>query len=174
MKKFMYLLLSAMLTMTFVACSNDDDEGTMIYDWPGINICFYVQDAQENNLLDTTVANNIIDAPVQVQYNGKTYDKDVVVNEHSTRAYLATLHGLTTQKDKDGRLYLNFGELQGDDTYVNEPITIQWGDGTYDTVTMNSKIVWKGNKAESVRSFMLNGEPYEPQAPYYSFVIIKK
>ena len=69
--------------------------------------------------------------------------------------------------------FLTFGEFNGDDTFDNEKVIIDWNDGTQDVITFSSKLIWKSkNKPVFDRKFCLNGKDNGLQ--FGGFVIIKE
>ncbi len=165
MKKLTNLLMLAIMAVCFVGCNNDDNEEDLIWDIPGYEIGFYVQDAEGNNLLDPAVSNNICEEPVKVEFDGKTYEKETQaeITMPKTKALPITMYGLLAQIDKDGNHYLGYGDLHGTETYTNEPIKIIWKDGTSDVVQVSNKIKWKNGKPNIQRSFKLNGKTYQSE-----------
>ncbi len=180
MRKFLHLFLCAVLAVSFTACNDDEEVERPIYDFPGYELGLYVEDAEGKNLLDPAVSNNIVNEPVKVTYKGKTYEKDAET-ESKTRYLPAKMYGLVSATDTDGCLFLSFGDLPGADPFVDEPVIIEWGDGTKDTILVNNKIVWNGNEPSAQRSFILNGKAYEAKITVdasrkhlvYKFVFVK-
>ena len=86
-------------------------------------------------------------------------EKDAPLNER-TRAYMAYFTGLQTEVSKDGKYYLTFGEFNGDHTFDNEKVEIDWNDGKEPSViTFSSKLTWKSKKEPVFdRKFCLNGQ----------------
>ena len=147
----LYLLFISLLCVAgFTAC---DDSGSddMIWDFAPIELHIAVQDAQGNDLLN--------------------HEKDVPISQ--TKAYLAHFNGLQTMKFETGKYFLTFGEFNGDDTFDNEKVIIDWNDGTQDVITFSSKLIWKSkNKPVFDRKFCLNGKDNGLQ--FGGFVIIKE
>ena len=147
----LYLLFISLLCVAgFTAC---DDSGSddMIWDFAPIELYIAVQDAQGNDLLNP--------------------EKDVPISQ--TKAYLAHFNGLQTMKFETGKYFLTFGEFNGDDTFDNEKVIIDWNDGTQDVITFSSKLIWKSkNKPVFDRKFCLNGKDNGLQ--FGGFVIIKE
>ena len=83
------------------------------------------------------------------------------------------INGLQTMKFETGKYFLTFGEFNGDDTFDNEKVIIDWNDGTQDVITFSSKLIWKSkNKPVFDRKFCLNGKDNGLQ--FGGFVIIKE
>lgn len=167
----LYLLFITLLCVAgFTAC---DDSGSddMIWDFAPIELHIAVQDAQGNDLLNPETPGNIAKQGIKAIYNGKIYEKDVPISQ--TKAYLAHFNGLQTMKFETGKYFLTFGEFNGDDTFDNEKVIIDWNDGTQDVITFSSKLIWKSkNKTVFDRKFCLNGKDNGLQ--FGGFVIIKE
>jgi hypothetical protein len=73
---------------------------------------------------------------------------------------MAYFTGLQTGVSKDGKYYLTFGEFNGDHTFDNEKVEIDWNDGKEPSViTFSSKLTWKSKKEPVFdRKFCLNGQ----------------
>ena len=93
---------------------------------------------------------------INATYQNETYVKDV-----SSKAYLAIMYGLRSIQLRNGQYALTFGELDGADTYKNETIILDWGDGTQDVVTFSSELKWKKHEPVFNRSYKLNGVEVE-------------
>ena len=134
---------------------NDDN----IWDFAPINFIIAVQDAEGNDLLSPLTEGHILEQDIKAIYQGKEYKLNEQVAQ--TKAYLAVLRGLQTFMTEDGRYMLFFGELDGTDTYDNETLTLDWGDGTTDVITFSSRLDWHGNNPDITRHFYLNGVEQE-------------
>ena len=154
----------------FSSCSEDNNGGDdIIWDFAPINFYMTVQDAEGNDLLSPTTEGNILNQDIKAIYQGKEYKLNELALP-DTKAYLATLYGLHVVETEDGRSLLCFGELQGDDTYEDETITLDWGDGTRDIITFSSRLTWNSPEdPEFDRHFYLNGVEQESS----SFVLTK-
>lgn len=163
---FMFYLLSA---IGFTACDETDTEGyDMIWDFAPIVLYISVQDADGNDLLNPETPGNIANQGIKAIYKDNIYEKDAPINP--TRAYLARFMGLQTIKSEEGVYFLTFGEFQGEKTFENEQVTIDWNDGTKDILTFSSKLSWKSKKEPVFdRKFYLNGK--ETEKP---FIITKE
>lgn len=166
---FMFYLLSA---ICFTACDELDTEGDdMIWDFAPIVLYISVQDADGNDLLNPETPGNIANQGIKAIYKDNIYEKDAPIN--STKAYLARFMGLQTIKSKEGVYFLTFGEFQGEKTFENEQVTIDWNDGTKDILTFSSKLSWKSKKEPVFdRKFCLNGKETEKQSS--AFIITKE
>ncbi len=155
----------------FTACSSDNEDNNMIWDFAPIELHISVQDAQGHDLVNPETPGNIAKQGIKAIYKDKIYDKDAPVNQ--TKAYMAQFNGLQTEKTKEGNYFLTFGEFNGDKTFTDEKITIDWNDGTQDVITFSSKLTWKSqNEPVFDRKFYLNGK--DNGVNLGSFTIIKE
>lgn len=167
------MLFLCLISLT--ACDNKDDnkddDEMLIWDFAPIVLNLSVQDAQGNDLLNPETEGSIANQGIKAIYHGEIYEKDSVVSQ--TKAYLAQFAGLQTSKSKDGKYYLTFGEFNGDDTFDNEQVEIDWNDGTKDEISFSSKLTWKSKKEPVInRKFTLNGKEIDSEFGY--FVIVKE
>lgn len=153
-------LLCIFCCINFTSCdpANNDNEDDLIWDFAPIVLYISVQDAQGNDLLNPLTKGSIANQGIKAIYKGQTYEKDVPVER--TRAYMAYFAGLQTEINKDGKYYLTFGEFNGDRTFDNEKVEIDWNDGKEKSViTFSSKLTWKSKKEPVFnRKFCLDGE----------------
>ena len=166
MKKLWMLIALVAMFVGLTACEEED--GGMIYDFAPIEIHFTLTGENGEDLLDPATPGTYADLPVKATFRGKTYEKDVFdkLLPPQSRAYLAILYGIyTTRLMKDGRYALAFGELDGSDTYENETIILEWGDGSVDEIKFSSRIKWKNGKPKGIRTFKLNGEEVAKDTP---------
>ena len=154
----------------FSSCSeNEENPDDIIWDFAPINFTLSVQDEQGNDLLNPQTEGNILNQDIKAIYQEKTYRMDELAMP-VTKAYMAILYGLRHVEAEDGRWLLRFGELQGERTYDNETITLDWGDGTSDVITFSSRLTWNSPEdPEFDRHFYLNGVKQESS----SFVLTK-
>ena len=158
LKRLFYYTITCLLALGFTTCEKDGPDG--IWDFYPIMIHFTLTGENGEDLLNPTTTGNYSELKITATYQGKTYEKDVFEGNKIppySRAYLAYLYGIYTTQLEDGRYALIFGELNGDDTYKDASITLDWGNGTSDIVTFSSKLKWKGNDPHFTRSFKLNG-----------------
>lgn len=150
-------LLFTFCCINFTACESENNEDDLIWDFYPIVLSISVQDAQGNDLLNPLTKGSIANQGIKALYKGETYEKDVLVER--TRAYMAYFYGLQTHVDQKGKFYLTFGEFNGESTFDNEEVIIDWGDNTRDVITFSSKLTWK-SKNEPVfdRKLCLNGK----------------
>ena len=154
------LFISLFLCLPLLSSCSEDNNGEddlIIWDFAPINFYFIVQDAEGNDLLNPLTEGNILNQDIKAIYQGKEYKLDEPV-QPDTKAYLATMYGLRFVEEEDGHCLLYFGELQGEDTYEDETITLDWGNGTTDVITFSSRLTWNSPKdPEFDRHFYLNG-----------------
>ncbi|MGI6792831.1 hypothetical protein ACMYZ5_00660 [Bacteroides sp. KG68] len=153
------------------ACASDNGDNSMIWDFAPIELHISVQDAQAHDLLNPETPGNIAKQGIKAIYKDKIYKKDVPVNQ--TKAYKSRFNGLQTQKTEEGKYFLTFGEFEGNETFKDEKIIIDWNDGTQDVITFSSKLTWKSqNEPVFSRKFYLNGE--DNGLNLGNFIIIKE
>lgn len=158
------LLVGAMLLSLccFTSCNDDENlDGPapgVIWDIAPFGISIEVTDAEGNDLLNPDAENSIANQGIKMIYRDKTYEKDSLVCEVLSRAYLARFYGLQTYRTKDGRYLLTIGEFFGDRDYDNENIILDWNNGTpTDTITFSHKFWWENQEPESETTVRLNG-----------------
>lgn len=156
--RFIALLKVVLLSLgvlSVVSCY-DDKEPELMWEFYPIVIYAYVEDVHGNDLLAPDVRNNIADSGIKVVYKGCVYDKDSAVDE-KVRTYMPELRGLRIEKLLNGRYVLSFGGLEGNKDYEDEMVVMRWNDGSMDTITFDSKIIWDTNIPIVERVFYLNG-----------------
>lgn len=142
MRKSKIYCLLILVISTLQSCDIGND---MIWDIYPVNISFYVQDREGNDLLNPTTEGNILKNDIKVLYNGEEYPRDKDMSK--TRAYLAVLSGLKT--DKYGNDYLLiFGEFDGAKDH-NDSFTIDWGDGTQDRISFIHRFEMGNNEPKT-------------------------
>ena len=137
------LCIGIILCQAFFLTSCSESNGgndDIIWDFAPINFIIAVQDAEGNDLLNPLTEGHILEQDIKAIYQGKEYKLNEQVAQ--TRDYLAILRGLQAFMTEDGRYMLFFGELDGTDTYDNETLTLDWGDGTTDVITFSSRLTW--------------------------------
>lgn len=156
LKSFRILLSFLIMGFSFAACDNEDKL------WDIAPIILQIQLSNENgeDLLHPDTPGSYADKTITATYQGKTYTKDVFEDNKIPygRAYLATLFGIYTVQQNNGCYALKFGELDGEETYENETITLDWADGTQDVITFSSRLKWKGGKPKFNNWYKLNGK----------------
>ncbi len=158
LKHLFSLLACCMLAIVFFACEKDEQTPNIIRDFYPINIYFTLTGENGEDLLNPATPGTYAKMRITATYEDKIYEKDVFEDNTApfSRDYCAILNGLHTTLN-GGRYLLVFGEFNGDDTYRDATITLNWGDGTIDTVTFSSNLKWKGHNPHITRSFELNG-----------------
>lgn len=168
--RILYLLFIPLLYIAgLTVCDDLGDD--IIWDFAPIELHIAVQDGQGNDLLNPETPGNLTQQGIKAIYNGKTYEKDAPVSQ--TKTYLAHFKGLQTMNLETGKYVITFGEFNGDNTFDNEQVIIDWNDGTQDVITFSSKLTWKSKKKPLFdRKFCLNGKDNGLQSG--DFVIIKE
>ena len=154
MKRIASILLSVVLTATFVSCD------PMIWDVAPINIYVTVYNADGQNLLDPITPNNFVGKEIQAEWDGQTYTADTIPAYQKrvmTREYMPEMNGLMYVM-KDGKRALYFGEINGGSTWEEEPLTLHWPDGSTDVITIDAYANEGYRKLKVYRKFKLNGE----------------
>lgn len=157
-KKFKtFALLATTLVMGFCSCNKEDAPAGWTVDYAPIEICISLQNAEGVDLLDPEHPDSIV-----AHFMGKSYLADTTwYNQSVTREYAPRMYGLNYIQLEEGLNVLYFGEIDGGETYYEEPFTIEWPDGTTDVISINSetKTRKKGGYPEVVnRYFKLNGK----------------
>lgn len=155
------------LLLTSFSCSENED---MIYDFAPIELKVYVSTVDGSNLLDNKIEGNLLNNSIKIIHNGTAYDLDIESTEKekpATKAYLPIFHGLKLQTDINGNPYLYIGEFDGAADYENEIVTVDWGDGTYNTITFDSRVSWRKSEPVIHRFFYLDKELVENEMTIY-------
>ena len=150
------LLIGFIFLISFIACEKEDSKSDRIWDFNPIVFYFTLIGENGEDLLDPTTPGSYAGMKINATYQNETYVKDV-----SSKAYLAIMYGLRSIQLRNGQYALTFGELDGADTYKNETIILDWGDGTQDVVTFSSELKWKKHEPVFNRSYKLNGVEVE-------------
>ncbi|MFI3321779.1 MAG: hypothetical protein R3Y50_04580 [Rikenellaceae bacterium] len=133
--KFAILLLSL---FTLLNCAEKEWDIAPIY------ITIYAEDTKGNDLLSESNSNNILENDIKVVYNEMEFPLGEDMSEQTTtKAYLATLSGLSLRGQGDGN-YLLFGEFDGAKSW-DDTFEIYWGDGTSDEIKFTRDFRWKVN-----------------------------
>lgn len=185
MKKLVFLLGIA-LSLLILGCEKNNENGSIIppyngengegnnipgngeddpsyndwlVDYNPIQFVITVCDAEGNDLLNSTTPNALSLADIKMLYNGEIYTLNN--EEVATRAYMPTFYGLKLV-GSEVRRELWIGEFAGDEFFDNIDITIDWGDGTSNTITLYNKIVAPFDGETHIdRRFYLDGEQIE-------------
>lgn len=162
-----YLLLGIM-ALGLLSCDKNDD---IVWDINPVVVTLNVVDAKGVDILNPENSNSIPLSGVKAFYNGVEYECSTELMAVSTKAYLPHFYGLRAMKNTyNGSYYLQFGELEGAKSYLNEEVTISWGDGTSDKIKFNRKFRWKSNgDPEAHQEWFLNGT----KVPNSSIRIVK-
>ncbi|MBR3513983.1 MAG: serpin family protein [Bacteroidaceae bacterium] len=144
---FRNLLLSALaLGLTVSSCSSDEDSATNSQIWDIAPVVVSVKVLSPEGY---SVLNGYNTRSISATYRGNTY----YCQRATTRYYAPTFYGLAYAND-----YLLFGELDAEQTYMGEPIIINWGDDSKaDTITFSHRLEWQDNTPHFQQKFWLNG-----------------
>ena len=171
LRNFFCIIACSVLTLGFTACEKDGP-GDRIWDFTPIVFNFTVTGPNGEDLLNPNYPGNYSGLNITVTYEDKIYEKDVPVTK--SRVNLARMQGLQSTQLQNGRYALTFGELNGDDTYKDATIILDWGNGTKDVITFSSKLKWKGDAPKFNRSFKLNDKEVAKDTPLPTIDIKKK
>lgn len=163
MKRFLTIGMLAACCL-FAGCDKEEEaDDDIIWDFATFSVGFYVQDAATGaDLLDPACESNILGQPIAVTYDGKRYEPDpsqatdfFMHKSFLTRFLMPAplalrLHRLYTLKEENGKTTknylgyrLDFGEFTPCDDWHDQEFTIEWGDGTSNTVRFDCCIVWR-------------------------------
>ena len=157
------LIVLGVLSAILGSCKNENGR---IWDINPICIYFTLTGENGEDLLDPSTPGSYAALPITATYEETTYLKDDPSHDPTSRAYLAIMKGIQTQKMYNGRYAIVFGELDGEETYKNAQVHMDWADGTKaDVVTFSSKLKWIGGEPHGTRSFKLNGKEVAKDTP---------
>lgn len=126
-------LLMLIATMAFTSCD------TREMDYAPIEIQITATDTEGNDLFDPQFKDNVLDHNITFTYCGSTYEVDTTTARYyQTRAILAIRHQPMLFSGTD-HYYIKIGEWAGDQKWNNEPIVINWPDGTQNTISFTLK-----------------------------------
>lgn len=127
------LMLFAMMAVT--SC-----EKCIEYDYSPIYIEISATDAEGNDLFDQGFKDNVLNQNITFTYCDSTYEVDITTAiYYQTRTYLAVRHQPSLFYGQNLNYYVKIGEWAGDQKWDNEPIVINWPDGTHNTITFTLK-----------------------------------
>lgn len=130
-----------------------------IWDFICYNVCFEIEDAQGNDLLDPLTTGNIIKDNFFITYKDKEY------RLIETRFLDPRPLGLRIEYSNYYKKYqLTFGEFTPTGNFKNENFIIHWGDGTEDEITFDLYITWKKFDPTVHKIIYLNGERYSDES----------
>jgi hypothetical protein len=118
----------------------------LIIDWYPVNFYIQVVDADGKDMLEPSNGNTWL-LGTTFEFMGKkdTVDQACLDNICHTRAYLPHFYGVSLMyrdpiySSHYSGLLLKFGEFDGADKYDDEKLTINWPDGTSNTITYSRK-----------------------------------
>ena len=157
MKKTKIHLMALIVAFTsrLVSCDN-----YIIWDIAPIKIFITVSDSEGQDLLNPDTPKSIDYREVTAEWRGETYVGDTIslfTQQPLTRFLMGHMHGLVYLTEH-GKSKLCFGELTGHDTYVDEPLTLHWPDGSTDVITIRASAVEGYRSLKLNRRFKLNGK----------------
>lgn len=166
-KKTLALIVSVCLALT--GCE-EIINGDYIVDWAPVNIYIYATDSLGNSIISPDMPGMSLTFK-DVTYTVKDWNhkKDSLIN---TKAYLAVLYGLYAEPyydfDVDSLIYrLSFGEIDGA-ADMDEDITLNWPDGSVDTIHYHCSDHKEGRTPKCNRSWKLNGRIHDGNIFYFS------
>lgn len=133
------LWMACFCGLLLTACSKDEEETDIIWDFWNYNMVFAVTDrASGCDLLDPEAEENILGSDIRVIYQGREYG---CVDE--TRALekgpFALRHGYD---ENSGRYVLAFGRFSPADQYHKETFVVDWGDGSQNKISFDCYVTW--------------------------------
>jgi len=164
-----YLFAAALPAMALLGASGCSVIGgsDVIYDISPIVPYIYVYDEDGDNLLDPSSDNALNTEAISVTFKGEKYSI-----EAESKAYLPYFFGLKLSKDMYGNMMLMFGELDGTEDFDNEDLTIVWGDGSSDVITIFNHFRWKSDGSPSItRRFYVNGVQTDSEVAQFLFTL---
>lgn len=148
-----------------------------LWDISGINVYMEITDGEGNSLLDPETDGSLAGNGIKAIFRGETYVNDSTLLRHDfgygteqygTKAYMPHFYGLVTYHYvAEDIYYLAFGELDGEEEFIDETLIIDWNDGSkQDTVTFSNRCTWVedsiyGMAPQVERHFRLNGKETE-------------
>lgn len=165
MKRFLWL--SFLCGLLLSACSKDEDESDIVWDFWNYNMVFAVTDhASGRDLLDPAVEDNILSSDIKVIYQGQEY---MCVDE--TRALKNGLLALRHGYDENaGRYVLAFGKFSPADKYHKETFVVDWGDGARNEISFDCYVTWPEGNPVVQKKLLVDGVPTE-DTPYLISVV---
>lgn len=177
MKRLLLLPLTIVLVLA-TSCDKEETEEPAIWDFACYSARFFVLDSATGaNLLDPDAGHNILDQPIAVVYKGVRYEveeaQDIEVPMTDTRFYMPKPLALRwfsyiyqyiggRWEEVEGKYCLEFGEFTPEDDWHGEEFTIEWGDGTSNTVRFDLYIIWRHvNDPDVFTPLWLDGVPHD-------------
>lgn len=132
MKKKIWGLLA--LVAAFSGCNNNGD---IIYDYAPVSALIEVHNDEGQDLLDPHAEGNLKDQGMTVTYKGQTLPIDTVALP-MTRYFMPTDY-VPYLDEYQGRWRLHIGDWDAARQWKEEPITLNWPDGTQSHITFTLK-----------------------------------
>lgn len=149
---FLFMLMSIVF---FSGCK--EDGGDAVWDIYPVVYSISIVDTNGNDLLNPATPGALDYSKIKAVYKNKDYSCQKQEAITSTKAYLPQFYGLQLRQDK-GRFMLDFGELEGAESYKNETIRLDYGDGSSDEISFNRSFKWnKQNEPVISQKWFLNG-----------------
>ena len=126
-----------MLLFLGVGCAKE--KGPELWDMETVplEVKIAVIDEGGNNILDPTKASKISSNVIKATFKGRTYERD--------KAAVAGISLSTVVDENKVPAILVFGQISGAQKLEDEPLTIDWGDGTETTITLYNTFTWVEN-----------------------------
>lgn len=159
------LALCAMAACCLPAgCDKTIEDARINWDFVNYSVCFSVSDAATGaDLLDPDSEHNILGRLIEVVYAGERYGIELPASPDSAAAPCANLPMQLSARlydvpTEEGRVYqLRFGEFSPLGDYHGEEFTIEWGDGSSNTVRFDCYVEWpRANDPHVLRSIWLD------------------
>lgn len=151
------LVLMLLVVATLFGCDVEDGKehkDNMIWDVMPININISVQNRDGEDLLSPLCKDNILQDSIYVSYDGLKFPLgEDMSSQTMSRAYLAVLSGLSLSKYGNDYILI-FGEFDGAKDW-NDSFVINWGDGSYDTISFTRDFEWGSDGAPKITNSAL-------------------
>jgi hypothetical protein len=153
MKKIIAILIIAFL---FLSCDNHKDVDRVPVDYV---VCFRVENASAENLLDSATEGNFLGNEIYIAYQGERlgekYENRYRVGDGPSNGFQLTIY----QSGDDIPAYIQVNLpvliLYMDEDFLNKIFTIHWGDGTNDELKIT---VYDDNDEKKGIDIWFNGE----------------
>lgn len=147
MKKSVISLLVSLFSICLLSGCED-----RIWDIAPVDFRISVTDANGVDLLRPGNPHAIDVTKVKAIYKGQEFECSTGPSDAKTKAYMPHFHGLRLLCNTYYNIYLlEFGELDGAESYTNESLTIVWPDGSRDEVSFNRDFQWRHNDTPYVK-----------------------
>lgn len=165
MKKLKLFLVSAMVLIGAISCSDDNNGSDPDIIWDFVNYSI------EFNLSEKALNDSVFLSKIKISYNGKeyvykknnwgNYFNGTKANMPRPLAIRCYNYNYPYDKNKPNTI-LSFGEFAPDDgKNKNQKFTIDWGNGRVDKVEFDIYITWKKGNPTVHKKLKFNGEECE-------------